>query len=60
MLHCISAVLSWIQSAMCHVLAVVLGLRQGVRQAEQGAANKQDSHAEVTRRNQTESADAAQ
>jgi hypothetical protein len=45
---------------MCHVLAVVLGLRQGVRQAEQGAANKQDSHAEVTRRNQTESADAAQ
>jgi len=58
MLHCISAVLSWIQSAMCHVLAVVLGLRQGVRQAEQGAANKQDSQAEVT--SQTESADAAQ
>ena len=55
MLHCISAIL---QTAMCHVFAGVLGLRQGVRQAEQGAANKQDSQAEAT--SQTESADTAQ
>ncbi|KAL0033269.1 hypothetical protein WJX77_001195 [Trebouxia sp. C0004] len=39
-------------------LLIVLGLRQGVRQAEQGAANKQDSQAEATSR--TKSADAAQ
>jgi len=58
MSHCISAILFWIQTAMCHVFAVVLGLRQGVRQAEQGAANKQDSQAEAT--SQTESADTAQ
>ncbi|KAL0026436.1 hypothetical protein WJX79_009917 [Trebouxia sp. C0005] len=39
-------------------LLIVLGLRQGVRQAEQGAANKQISQAEET--SQAKSADTAQ